>query len=108
MKFETWNLKDFQDSIYFNNEGRCEARFAFKGSHETLPEYLCEKRLLEGLLLKRSLCEKRLLKLYNKLKNDAVLLKNTTMTFLLSKKKQVLLRPLKVQELLLYSTLPGF
>ena len=76
MKFETWNLKDFQDSIYFNNEGRCEARFAFKGSHETLPEYLCEKRLLEGLLLKRSLCEKRLLKLYNKLKNDAVLLKN--------------------------------
>ena len=76
MKFETWNLKDFQDSIYFNNEGRCEARFAFKGSQETLPEYLCEKRLLEGLLLKRSLCEKRLLKLYNKLKNDAVLLKN--------------------------------
>ena len=76
MKFETWNLKDFQDSIYFNNEGRYEARFAFKGSHETLPEYLCEKRLLEGLLLKRSVCEKRLLKLYNKLKNDAVLLKN--------------------------------
>ena len=76
MKFETWNLKDFQDSIYFNNEGRYEARFPFKESHETLPECLCEKRLLEGLLLKRSLCEKRLLKLYNKLKNDAVLLKN--------------------------------
>ena len=76
MKFETWNLKDFQDSIYFNNEGRYEARFPFKESHETLPECLCEKRLLEGLLLKRSLCKKRLLKLYNKLKNDAVLLKN--------------------------------
>ena len=76
MKFETWNLKDFQDSIYFNNEGRYEARFPFKESHENLPECLCEKRLLEGLLLKRSLCEKRLLKLYNKLKNDAVLLKN--------------------------------
>ena len=76
MKFEMWNLKDFQDSIYFNNEGRYEARFPFKESHETLPECLCEKRLLEGLLLKRSLCEKRLLKLYNKLKNDAVLLKN--------------------------------
>ena len=60
---EDSNLHDFQDSIYFNNEGRYEARLPFKELHETLPDNY-------------SLCEKRLLKLYNKLKNDTVLLKN--------------------------------
>ena len=60
---EDSNLHDFQDSIYFNNEGKYEARLPFKESHETLSDNY-------------SLCEKRLLKLYNKLKNDTVLLKN--------------------------------
>ena len=60
---EDSNLHDFQDSIYFNNEGRYEARLPFKESHEILPHNY-------------SLCEKRLLKLYNKLKNNTVLLKN--------------------------------
>ena len=55
-------LHDFQNSIYFNNKGRYEVRFPFKGSHETLPDFY-------------SLCEKRLLKLNNNLKNDAVLKK---------------------------------
>ena len=58
---EDSNLHNFQDSIYFNNEVRYEARFPFKESHETLPDNY-------------SLCEKQLL--YNKLKNDTVLLKN--------------------------------
>ena len=75
---EDSNLHNFQDSIYFNNEVRYEARFPFKESHETLPDNY-------------SLCEKQLL--YNKLKNK------TTVTFLLSKGKQELLRPLKVQAL---------
>ena len=46
---EDSNLHDFQDSIYFNNESRCEARLAFKESHKILPDNysLCEKRLLK-------------------------------------------------------------
>ena len=54
---EDSNFHDFQDSIYFNNEGRCQARLPFKELHETLPDNY-------------SLCEKPLLKLHNKLKND--------------------------------------
>ena len=57
------NLHDFQDSIFLNNEGRYKARLPVKESHETLPDNY-------------SLCEKRLLKLYNNLKNDTILLKN--------------------------------
>ena len=57
------NLHDFQDSIFLNNEGRYEGRLPVKESHETLPDNY-------------SLCEKRLLKLYNNLKNDTILLKN--------------------------------
>ena len=60
---EDSNLRDFQDSIYFNNEGRYDARLPLKESHETLPDNY-------------SLCENQLLKLYKKLKNDTVLLKN--------------------------------
>ena len=83
---EDSNLHDFQDSVYFNNEGRYEVRLPFEELHQTLPDNY-------------SLCEKRLLKLYNKLKNDAVLLKNYDAIFLLSKGKLELLRPLKVQVL---------
>ena len=57
------NLHDFQDSVFLNNEGRYEGRLPVKESHETLPDNY-------------SLCEKRLLKLYNNLKNDTILLKN--------------------------------
>ena len=52
----------FQDSIYLNDKGRYEARLPFKESHKIFPDNY-------------SLCEKRLLKWYNKLKNDTVLLK---------------------------------
>ena len=60
---EDWNLHDLQDSIYFSNEGRYAARLPLKESYEIFKDNY-------------SLCEKRLLKLYNKLKNDTVPLKN--------------------------------
>ena len=60
---ENANLRDFQDFIQLNDEGRQEARLPFKESHETLPDNY-------------SFQEKRLLKLYSKRKNDRVLLKN--------------------------------
>ena len=66
-------LHDLQDSIYLNDEGRYETRLFFKESHKTLPDSC-------------SLCEIRLLRLYNKLKNDTFLPKNTVQ-FLLSKGK---------------------
>ena len=55
-------MHDFQNSIYLNDKSRYEAGIPFKESHKISPDNY-------------SLCEKRLLKLYNKLKNDTVLLK---------------------------------
>ena len=56
-------MHDFQDSNYLNDETRYEASLPLKESHLTFPDNY-------------PLCENQLLKLYGRLKNNVVFLKN--------------------------------
>ena len=61
-------MHHIQDSIYLNDKARYEASLPLKESHLTLPDNY-------------PLCENQLLKLYGKLKNNVVFLKNCDTIF---------------------------
>ena len=80
---EDWNLHDFQDSIYFNKKADVKPGCLLKNRTK-----LCQ---IITLFVKNESCiiELKMIQSFSK----------TTMTFLLSKGKQELLRPLGVQAL---------